>query len=418
MSILVLLTLGGLAVANYRTCRDVRYPPFIMNALWLLAVAVYYIVPFEINRIGIVTVLIFISTIIAFSGGGQLALTLRVGNPRTQEIRLSTLALPGAHPPLKIAFLVLSAAALPLMIQRAYQLASQSGYDVSLIGLRTELLASDSGAYGPLSYAATLSFVTTFLYAIEPRKGIAEKLESYLSLAISVAYAILTTGRTTIFFILAVLAGIAMMRGKFNFKRLVLSAVVFLLAFAFFGIATGKGGNPDAPWSENISSIGESLLVYGVGPLPAFDQVVRANRPLEYGKNMFIGPLNTVRGAAGSARVSRLRDEVYVPFPANVYTGINAPYLDFGVAGVIVVFFVIGASSAYFYLRGLAGDPLYVFYYAISLYPLLLVTFSDEYFDPLNDWIKFGLCAYLYFRIRKRRESAPILAELQPRGCQ
>src|SRR5216683_3106933 len=254
MSILVLLALGGLSVANYWTCRDMRYPPFIMSAVWLLAMTIYYVAPIDINRIGILTVLIFVSAVVAFSGGGQLALALHGGNLRTLEIRPSTIAHPLAHPRLKVVFLVLSTATLPLMIQRAFQLASQSAYDMFLIGLRTELLEEDSGGYGLLSYAAILSFFTTFLYTIEPRRGIAEKLGSYLSLVVSIAYAVLTTGRTTIFFILAVLAGIAFMQERFTFKKFLVSGVVFLLAFGFFGVAMGKGGDPDAPWSENISS--------------------------------------------------------------------------------------------------------------------------------------------------------------------
>jgi len=398
MSVVILLALGGLTVANYRTCPDVRYPPFIMSTLWLLAMTIYYVAPMEINGIGILTALIFIATILAFSGGGQLALAFHNSNSDIQATGSTPVAWAAAHSRLKKIFLTLSAATLPLVIEKAFQMVSQSGSEIFFIGLRTELLAADSGGYGLLGYIAVLSFFTTFLYAIEPRSGIGEKLQSYLSLAISLVYAVLSTGRSTIVFILVVLMGIAFMRRKSNFTRVVLTAFVFFLFFGFFAIATLKGGDPDATWAENISSIGESLLVYEIGPLPAFDQVARADLPLEYGKNTLIGPLNLLRGLAGMTRVSRLREEVHVPFPTNVYTGINAAYRDFGVPGVVLVFFLVGGASTYFYLRGLAGDPLYIFCYAVSLYPLLLVTFSDEYFDPMNAWIMYGVAAYLYFR--------------------
>ena len=417
MSVVILLALGGLTVANYWTCRDFRYPPFIMSALWLLAMTLYYIAPIELSRIGILTVLIFIATIIAFSGGGQLALAFHSRNSRIQATGSTEVAWPAAHPRLKKIFLIFSAAMLPLLVEKAFQIWSQSGSEYFFIGLRTELLAADTGGYGLPGYAAVLSFFTTSLYAIEPRNGIGEKLQSYLSLAVSLAYAFLSTGRSTIVFILVVLMGIAFMRRKSNFRRVVLTAFVFLLFFGFFALATRKGGNPDATWAENISSIGESLLVYEVGPLPAFDQIARADLPLGYGENVLIGPLNSIRGFAGMARVSRLREEVDVPIPINVYTGVNAPYRDFGVAGVVVVFFLVGGASTYFYLRGLEGDPLYIFCYAVSLYPLFLVTFSDEYFDPLNAWIMYGFCAYLYFRIGQSRQSKATLAWQRLPGC-
>jgi oligosaccharide repeat unit polymerase len=404
MSVFVLLALSGLTVANYWACRDLRYPPFIMSALWLLALAIYYVIPIQINPISIITILIFIAAIIAFSGGGQLALAFHSRNAGIPAGGSTAVASPSAHPRLKTIFLALSVATLPLIVEKAYEIVSQSGNDIFFIGLRLELQADDSSGYGLLGYAAVLSFFTTFLYTVEPRNGIAERLQFYLSLAISLAYAVLSTGRTTIFFILAVLVGIALMQGRFHFKKFLLSALVFLLSFGFFAVATLKGANPDAPWSENISSIGESLLIYGMGPLPAFDRVVRANEPLSYGQNTFIGPFNVVRRLSGKTRLSPIQEEVDVPFPINVYTGIHPVYRDFGIIGVTFAFGIIGAVSTYFYLKGLSGDRLHIFYYALALFPLLFMTFSDQYFAPIDTWCMYGLAAYLYFRATKRRD--------------
>ncbi len=218
MSVVILLALGGLTVANYRTCRDFRYPPFIMSVLWLLTLAVYYIAPIEMNRIGFLTVLIFISMIVAFSGGGQLVCAFYGGGQGRQKAASTALTRASAHPRLKKILLTLSIAALPIMIEKAYEIVSQSGYDLFFMGLRIELLANDSNGYGLVGYAAVLSFFTTFLYAVEPRTTLSEKLQSHLSLMLSLAFAVLSTGRTTIFFILAVLVGIALMQGKFNFR--------------------------------------------------------------------------------------------------------------------------------------------------------------------------------------------------------
>jgi oligosaccharide repeat unit polymerase len=417
MSVIVLLTLSALVILNYSTCRDFRYPPVLMCGVWLIVMTLYYLSPLEINPIGIVTVLIFISTTVAFSAGGYLTLALHESDPSMGGARLSLVDWPSASARVKLILLTLSGAAFPLIIRRASQLASQSGYDNFFVALRTEFLATDTGGYGYLNYGFFLSFFATFLYAIEPRSRLAQRLQFYLSLTLSLGYATLGTGRSTFLFIIATLSGIAVMQGRFNIKKLVVSALVFLFVFVFFGIAAGKGGYSDAPLSDNISSVGESLLDYVVGPIPAFDQVTRADLPLGYGKNMLIGPLNSIRGFAGRARVTRLRGDVYVPFATNVYTGINAPYQDFGIVGVTFVFAMIGAICTYFYLRGLAGDSLYIFCYAVSLYPLLLVAFSDEYFDPLNDWIKYGLCAYLYFRIGKGRQSETTLAQSRLTDC-
>jgi oligosaccharide repeat unit polymerase len=377
-----------------------------MSVLWLLTMTIYYVAPIDAEPVGILTGLIFIATVVAFSGGALLALDLGSGSQGVQVMEWTAPARPAAHPRLKIIFLALSAVALPLTIEKAYQIVSQSGYDIFFIGLRLELEGNDSSGYGLLGYAAVLSFFTTFLYAIEPRIALADKLLSYLSFAISLAFAVLSTGRTTIFFILAVLAGIALMQGRFSLKRFIVSVLAFLLSFGFIAIATLKGGNPDAPWSENFSSIGESMLIYEVGPLPAFDHVVRAGEPLSYGENTFLGPLNVARRFAGKARLSPIQEEVDVPFPVNVYTAIHPVYKDFGIIGVVLAFGMLGGASTYFYLRGLTGDRLYTFYYALALFPLLFMTFSDQYFAPMITWIMYGSASYAYFRSVKRPQQS------------
>jgi len=401
MSVLVLVTLAALAVLNYRVCRDFRYPPVLMSLIWLIAMTVYYLSPLEIDSIGLLTALIFLSALIAFSGGAYFALDLFGRGDRPGFPHLASLASPSAHPQLKIIFLVLSVALLPLIVQKALQLAAQSSSDVFFSALRGELLAGDSKGYGRLSYAPLLSYFTTFVYAIESRSSRGERLQYCLSLAASFAYAVLSTGRTYLFLILAVLAGVFLMQGRFRFRTFIVSALVFLLSFAFLGIAMSKGGSPDASWTDNVSSIGESLLIYAEGPIPAFDKVVRKDAPLEYGENTFIGPLNLLRRLAGKSYLSAIQEEVNVPFPINVYTGVHPVYKDFGIVGVILAFAIIGAAWTYSYSKSLAGDRLHIFYYALALFPLLFMTFSDQCFAPMMTWIMFGSAAYFYFRTGK-----------------
>jgi len=409
MSVLVLLTLLVLVVLNYCACRDARYPPVLMSVVWLIAMTLYYLSPLEINTIGVLTVLIFISAVLAFSCGGYLALALSESGQGTESQRLALHAFSSPHPRLKRIFLILSVVMLPLMVVKAFQIASQSSSEVFFIALRWELQADDSKGFGYFGYAPLLSYFTTFIYAIEPRRSRWEKLQYYVSFVGSVAYAVLSTGRTFFFLIVAVLVGISLIQGRFRLRTFILSALLFLLSFALLGISMAKGADPDESWADNASSLGESLLTYAEGPIPAFDQVVRKHEPLEYGKNTFIGPLNIVRRLAGKSYLSPIQEEVDVPFPTNVYTGIHPVYKDFGIVGVVLAFAMVGVASTFFYLKGLARDPLHTFYYGLALFPLLLITFSDQCFAPMMTWIMFSLAAYLYFRSgRGRQESATL----------
>ena len=250
-----------------------------------------------------------------------------------------------------------------------------------------------------------LSYFTTFVYAIERGNGKRERLEYYLSLVVSLAYAVLITGRMQFFLIIVVLTGIGSMRKGLSIKKLAAGAVVFLLCFGFFAISLGKGGDLQASWSENLSSIQESLVQYAIGPLPAFDRVVRTGASLEYGRNVFLDVLNLSRRLAGRPVISPIQEEVAVPFPTNVYTAIQPIYLDFGILGVALAFGLIGAASTYFYLGAIAGNRQFILYYSISLVPLLCSTFSDIYFAPMLSWLKYVLAAYCYFGIESTNDA-------------
>jgi hypothetical protein len=89
-------------------------------------------------------------------------------------------------------------------------------------------------------------------------------------------------------------------------------------------------------------------------------------------------------------------------------------YKDFGAVGVVLAFGMIGALSTYFYLKGLSGDRLHIFCYGLGLFPLLFMTFSDQYFAPMLTWIMFGFAGYLYFR--KNRGPGRNFKSMQTQG--
>jgi oligosaccharide repeat unit polymerase len=405
MSALILPVLLALTVVNYRTCRDLRYPPFIFSVLWLVVTTLYYVSPIPIDPIGFQTTLIFVVVILSFTGGAWLAFLLRGPGSPVRDGEVVRPVGGASHPRIRVLMLLASVCLLPILIAKAMYIAEQSGFVNFLSGLRDELLAEGSSGYGFLGNASMLSYFTTFVYAIEKGNGKRERLEYYLSLVVSLAYAVLITGRMQFFLIIVVLTGIGSMRRGISIRRVAAGAAVFLLCFGFFAISLGKGGDLQASWSENLSSIQESLVQYAIGPLPAFDRVVRTGASLEYGRNVFLDVLNLSRRLAGRPVISPIQEEVAVPFPTNVYTAIQPVYLDFGILGVALAFGLIGAASTYFYVRAVAGNRPFILYYSISLVPLLCSTFSDIYFAPMLSWLKYLLAAYCYFGIESASDA-------------
>lgn len=406
MRAFLLVTFGSLTLLNYCTRRDFRYPPFLASAVWLVTLLLYYYAPIEVFPIGASTAIIFIVTLMSFTAGGLITLFLFNSNSEMEAGKFERIDAPPLRPRVKKILLSLSVLLLPVMIAKAIWLAEQSGLDNFFIGLRIQTSLPDSPGYGFIGNAGALSYVATFLYFVEYSEEGHDRLPFYLSLFVSLIYAVLSTGRTPIFLVLAGLMGISWMRWRFSVKKLVAMGGVFFLFFGAFAFALGKGADSDAPWADNMMGIGESMTTYLIGGLPAFDSLVKKDAPLEYGKTTFNAGINLFHRFRGEPAVSPIQEEVGVPFQINVYTAIQPVYKDFGIAGVVSAFTLLGAMSTFFYVKAAGGDRLHIFCYAVSLFPLLLSAFSDQYFAPMISWMKFLLAGYLYFRWGKPQYAA------------
>lgn len=372
-----------------------------MSALWLATLIAYYFAPFSIDRISVATAIIFVVTVASFTLGGLFS--LRGLRPTMKALaKRPHLTKPGsAHPRFRIFLLWLSAFLLPVYIWKAIWLVGQSDVYSFFGALRAESSLPDSPGYGFIANAMVVSFFTTFVYALEGVSNKREKMQYTVSLLFSFVFAVFSTGRTAILLLLAALTGIAMMKRQMNARKLVLVVLAFLMCFGAFATILGKGADPDASWSENLPAIGESLLQYSFGALPAFDEVVQDHAPLTYGRSTFISFRRLLDIFAGREPPSAIEEFTTVPFPTNVYTAIRPVYEDYGILGVIVTFIIIGAASANSYAKAMAGSRMHIYFYSILLFPLLLSAFSDAYFASILLWLRYFLAGYLYFHAQR-----------------
>jgi oligosaccharide repeat unit polymerase len=398
MLIIVLILLSILTLLNYYTCRDVGYPPFLMSALWLLVMTLYCFAPIPIYAISFVTALIFVVTVISFSAGGLLAFHSGIGSKEKVRGNERWNERP-AHPRLKLLFLLATAAALPWAFHHAGELMLQSGVDDPFIGLRMELGAEDRVGYGAvLNNIGLLSNFTTLVYAIEPRRNRSERICYGISLLISLIFAVLSSGRLAFYLLFIALTGIALIRRRLTATKVVGGLLFLVLLFGSFAVLLRKGGDPDIPWSDNIASIAESFFTYCLGGIAAFDQVVRGTAP-QLSLGAFTGVINVFYHLSGQRVISGVQPTVAVPFETNVYTAIQPVYKDFGILGVVMSFALIGAATAGLYVKAKRGNRLYTLYYALSLFPLVIMVSADQYFLALSVWIRWFLAGYLYFRV-------------------
>jgi oligosaccharide repeat unit polymerase len=410
MDPLFTLSLLLLVVLCYAAVPDIRFPAFIFAVLWLLVTSAFYFAPIPVDRISITTQATIFTAIAAFAGAG---LFLRLAEslappPRAVETGDDV---PGRRA--RALLLLVSAVLLPLVIQKALGLAEASGFNNLYIGLRVELTKPNAEGYGVVGNAAIVSWFTTLIYAID-----ASRKERWLfasSFTISLIYAVLGTGRTPVFLLVVTVLAVALIRNRMTVPKFLGGLTVFALSFVLIAMVLGKSaGNADSDIDELGEGLVEHFYTYLLGSVGALNVVVGADAPLQLGRNTFSGVLNIVYRYTGEPEIPAIQDEVAVPFRTNVYTALHPLYVDFGILGVAVGFFVIGLLTNFLYFRALKQQRLYIFYYALAIYPLSYAVFSDQYFAPFTTWVKLIAAGYLYFTLVRARGDRSIPARTFP----
>ena len=101
-----------------------------------------------------------------------------------------------------------------------------------------------------------------------------------------------------------------------------------------------------------------------------------------------------------------LDDNVFVPFNINVYTTYKFYYVDFGLAGMLLVIGIIGFVQTYLFARARGGHAVFMFLFAVSMYPLLTSFVDDQYFQFIFH-LKTIVFGVFYFLVLRRLNMMP-----------
>jgi oligosaccharide repeat unit polymerase len=150
-------------------------------------------------------------------------------------------------------------------------------------------------------------------------------------------------------------------------------------------------------WIGNVTQgitadyLWSNLRLYALAPLPAFDLFLHRGDALQYGANTFRTLMAVAAKLGLNAHPVPLVEE-FVDIPGagrwNTFTVYRPYYADFGLAGALGAMFVLGAAHGLIYRRARSGDHFFIAIYALSLYPLLMQFFQDQYFSLMSLWIQ------------------------------
>ncbi len=430
MMLFAAAALAALSALAYLLARDALFPPVILAAVWSFALATAWTVSSETNY-PLSTVTLWLVTIGAglfFTGA---FVTSRVGS---QKYRRRGVEARVARVPTQAQVLVLVGMAgliLPFYVRAAFALAADGPTEVWYINLRYGV--TYGGGIGWPSYGLTFAYIA--LVAVQIRRlEIRDRTSRRLlaaALGVLTIYVVLATSRTSVLQAVAMFFGPALFIGRIKIGRNVPIALVSTVAvFTTFAIVLNKGVEVGGGAAAVLVQAVESIKIYIVGGLFGLDHIVRTPVDSPFGTNTPFGA-NTLRFfyAAGARLgfdvpvVDLIQEYVTTPITSNVYTFYYPYIVDVGVDAAAVAQGGLGLLYGTIYRRARqrVASATVLFIASVSMYPLVMQFFHDQYVSLLSTWIQYALIWLVVVRpfrfVRRtgrRRASRPHVIRHRP----
>jgi oligosaccharide repeat unit polymerase len=82
----------------------------------------------------------------------------------------------------------------------------------------------------------------------------------------------------------------------------------------------------------------------------------------------------------------------------NVYTIYYFYAQDFGLFYAMIIMLFLGIFHGFLYKKMCSKNPYWVYWYALSCYPLFMQFFQDQYFSLLSTWLQYLVFGFILFR--------------------
>ncbi|MEO2094591.1 MAG: O-antigen polymerase [bacterium] len=379
--------IGARAPRNYYILR-------ILLSVWIAVLALHWIVSkaaiIPLNEASIVATGAVTGGVIAICVGFVLANSLHLG-ARRPEVAPYISPSRGPEKRLDKYFIAMGVGILVLVFFKARTITA--GVEGVNIPQALRVALNYEGAdWGVIKYACTFVYVSAIYLVTRSRNALfRQRIASYLALAIAIAIAFLTTQRTAIFMLLVAAAFCGHTTKALGKRQMGAYAALLASLFILSGVLLKKAGGIDLSFWANVQAGVQSVLYYTLSPLSALD--VALNSSLEHTDGQytfrFIYALLEALGVPNSTPLALTQEFVKVPLPANAYTFIHAPFLDFG-WGFLVYLALIGAALGLLFTR--SRPPTYLIVIrAFAFYPVLLVFFQDQFLTLTSQWIQVGV---------------------------
>jgi oligosaccharide repeat unit polymerase len=398
MAYILPLAILGATYASIRLLhRRETYIVEVLLSMWIAVISLHwavaqsgYIPLFEASAFSTATVI-----------GGILALTLGFVITNTFWSRPArSPSLEGPQDPPKshvdLCLIAFAIATLSWVVGKARELSGGVLPSDAPQALRVAL-NYEGAEWGVGIYACTFVYVSSvYVITLNRPHSRRARVRGYALLLIAIAIALLTTQRTAVFMLIIAVLFSKQSGLKVSAIRIFLFAAVLGILFVSSGILLKKAGALDSSLLANADAGFQSILYYILSPLSALGVALESSIEHTNGQYTlrFADAVLRGIGAEVSAPMQLTQQFVNVPLPANAYTFIHAPYLDYG-WGYLIYHTLLGAGLGRLFRTPRPSTSLVVIR-SIAFYPVILTFFQDQFLTLTSQWIQVAVfCALL-----------------------
>jgi oligosaccharide repeat unit polymerase len=413
----------------YRYGRSALFPPASLAIVWTLTLFAIYACGDLYFPLTVIANTIVLTGVLAFSFGGICAVTAPLSKGRslnavtakrhTQIDRWLTGAL--------ILFLLNIPLSYLYFRELSQTIAPRASWWRQVRIASSKLNISPQGTLSIESVILPFLSIVALIAVYEYAETRTRLIRAVLLVLLAGGYQLLNGARSEV--LLLLISSIVILwlkQGAAPLRLLGIVGLVFLLVFSAGQISMSKyGAHPAASLGDNLPRVAEGFGTYWLGGIIAFDQN-RQNPELRYGWDLgkFAKRIANRFGTNYSENDRNLQYTKISPSQiTNVYTAFLPFYMDHGgMAGVIVLMFLMGFLSVYVYRCAIYGKCWAVFTLGAFVYATVMTIFSEEYFAQIMFWIKAGsLSTLVYFTpeiTRSRRPRGPLSVVPEPEPCE
>lgn len=152
---------------------------------------------------------------------------------------------------------------------------------------------------------------------------------------------------------------------------------IFILAIGLLFLLVVMNNSRSIETSSAFFSVDNQIMQYIGRPIIAFDQWVL---PYSNSSNQLLvfEPLNKVLLMLNIINPTNINLAPRGQF--NVYSYLRAPYMDFGIIGVVLIMFLVGIVCHYFYIKYKSRNKSWIIFYSIFSYGMVMSFFDWQFF--------------------------------------